>query len=316
MAVAYRRRALSAPIRYQEVLARSAEAASSVAGVGTVAHHIPALALVDADSFGMAVATVDGDIYTIGAAEEPFSIQSLSKLFALALVMSLDGEAIWERVGREPSGSPFNSLTQLEAENGRPRNPMINAGAIVVTDRLQELTGDASETVRRLICSQAGNAGLDTNPAVAASEAQHGHRNAALGHLIAGHGNLVHDVDTVLTHYYAQCAIEASCRDLVLASSFLARQGVRRDGGHLLSPRQAKRLNSVLLTCGTYDAAGDFAYRVGLPGKSGVGGGVLAIVPGHAAICAWSPRLDRAGNSVAGVAALDAFTTASGLSVF
>ncbi len=151
---------------------------------------------------------------------------------------------------------------------------------------------------------------------VAASEARHGHRNAALAHFIASYGNLDNPVETVLQHYYDHCALTASCRDLALAGLFLARHGLRADGSRLLSRSEAKRINAVLLTCGTYDAAGQFAYRVGLPGKSGVGGGVLAVVPGRGTLCAWSPALDGAGNSVAAVAALDAFTTATGWSVF
>jgi glutaminase len=303
-------------VDYQGILAEAAEAARATAGQGRVADYIPALAKAPADGFGMALATADGELYGVGDWERPFSVQSISKLFTLILAMAHGGAELWQGVGREPSGNPFNSLVQLETEQGIPRNPFINAGAIVVTDRLLDLTGDAAGAVRDFLRAESGNPRLDTDPEVAASEAEHGHRNAALAHFIAGHGNLRNDVDTVLTHYYRHCAIEASCRDLALAGLLLARHGVRADGERLLSRSAAKRVNAIMLTCGTYDAAGEFAYRVGLPGKSGVGGGILAVLPGRATLCAWGPRLDAAGNSVAAVAALDRFTTVTGLSVF
>jgi glutaminase len=306
----------NSPVDYQQPLYDAMRAAQATAGRGRVADYIPALALADPDAFGMALATVDGELYGVGDWEQPFSVQSVSKLFTLALVLAGGGDTVWGRVGREPSGNPFNSLMQLETERGIPRNPFINAGALVVTDQLLSLTGDAAGEVRAFLRAESGNPSLDTDREVAASEAAYGHRNAALAHFIASHGNLENDVETVLDHYYAHCAIKASSRDLALAGRFLARHGLRADGSRMMSRSEAKRINAVLLTCGTYDAAGEFAYRVGLPGKSGVGGGVLAVLPGRATICAWSPGLDAAGNSVAAVAALDAFTTATSLSVF
>ncbi|WP_431680834.1 glutaminase [Kitasatospora sp. KL5] len=301
---------------YQGLLRESMEAALGAPARGRAADYIPALAQADPEAFGMAIATVDGGVFGVGSWEEPFSIQSVSKLFTLALALAEGGEALWRGVGREPSGNPFNSLVQLETEHGIPRNPFINAGALVVTDRLLELTGDAVGAVREFLRQESGNGSVATDDAVAASEARHGHRNAAMAHFMASYGNLRNPVDSVLAHYYAHCAISASCRDLALAGLFLARHGVRVDGSRLLTRSEAKRINAVLLTCGTYDAAGEFAYRVGLPGKSGVGGGVLAVLPGRGAVCVWSPGLDAAGNSVLGVAALDALTTATGWSVF
>ena len=293
-------------------------------GQGRVADYIPALARVPADKFGMAVARVGGgsgsepatELLGVGDFDEPFSIQSISKVFTLSLVLAREGDALWKRVGREPSGNPFNSLVQLEYEHGIPRNPFINAGALVVTDRLLTLTGDAVGTLRDFLRAETGNAALDFDPEEAASEAEHGHRNAALAHFLASWGNLQNPVDEVLGAYFRQCAFRMSCRELALAMGFLARHGVRTDGSRLFSRSDAKRLGSVMLTCGTYDAAGDFAYRVGLPGKSGVGGGVVAVIPERAALCAWSPGLDAHGNSVAAVAALDAFTTRTGWSIF
>ncbi|MDO5865805.1 glutaminase [Paenarthrobacter sp. R1] len=234
---------------------------------------------MEPNQFGISLVIREGEVFSAGDAHVEFSIQSISKVFALALVLSNDGDGIWKRVFREPSGNPFNSLVQLESGNGIPRNPFINAGAIVVTDRLLSLTGNAAGAVRELMRRESGNASVDTDHRVAASELGRGHRNASL-------------------------------------ARFLASNGLGADGTLVLSPAQTKRVNAVMLTCGTYDAAGEFAYRVGLPGKSGVGGGIVAVVPNKCAISVWSPGLGRSGNSVAGVAALDEFTTRTGWSVF
>jgi len=219
-------------------------------------------------------------------------------------------------VGREPSGNPFNSLVQLEYESGIPRNPFINAGALVVTDRLQTRTGDAAGELLAFLRAESGNPSLDFDKEVAASESAHGDRNAALAHFMKSYGNIDNEVPVLLDQYFRQCSVMASCADLALAAGFLARHGSRADGSRLLTLTQAKQVNAVMLTCGTYDAAGEFAYRVGLPGKSGVGGGIIAIVPGRCTLAVWSPGLDERGNSVAGVAALDRFTTLTGVSVF
>ena len=285
-------------------------------GRGKVANYIPALAAVDPSHFGIAFATVEGAMYGRGDFEVPFSIQSISKAFALALVLARDGDALWRRVGREPSGNPFNSLVQLEYESGIPRNPFINAGALVVVDRLQSLTGDAAGTLRAFVRRESGNASVEIDDGVARSEAEHGHRNAALAHFMTSYGNLENPVAVVLDHYVRHCALTMSCADLARAGLFLARHGRGANGVEVLTRSEAKRINSVLLTCGTYDAAGDFAYRVGLPGKSGVGGGILTVLPGRGCVCVWSPARDVHGNSVAGVEALDLFTTRSGWSVF
>ncbi len=285
-------------------------------GQGAVADYIPSLGSVARDQFGISLATGTGDVYSSGDADVPFSIQSISKVFALALVLARDGDSIWKRVFREPSGNPFNSLVQLEQEDGIPRNPFINAGAIVVTDRLLSISANSPSAVRELLRMESGNNSIDTDAEVAISEARHGHRNASLAHFLASYGNLENPVDSVLDAYINQCALAMSCTDLALASRFLATNGLRSDGTPLLSPPQTKRINAVMLTCGTYDAAGEFAYRVGLPGKSGVGGGIVAVVPNNCTICVWSPGLGRSGNSLAGVAALDEFTSRTGWSIF
>ncbi|MCX5204934.1 glutaminase [Streptomyces sp. NBC_00237] len=285
-------------------------------GEGQVAAYIPALSCVDPGRFGMAIADLDGKVYGVGDWQQPFSTQSITKVFALALALAQGGDDLWEKVGREPSGNPFNSLVQLEYENGIPRNPFINAGALVVTDRLQTLTGDASSELLEFVRQESGNPDVTFDPEVAASESDNGDRNAALAHFMASYGNIANPIPALLDHYFWQCSIEMNCADLALATRFLARHGLRADGTRLLPRRLAKQINAVMMTCGTYDAAGEFAYRVGLPGKSGVGGGIVAVVPGVCTVCVWSPGLDAQGNSVAGIAALDRFTTLTGLSVF
>jgi len=304
------------PAELQALLHRLATEARPFAEHGRVADYIPALARVDPSRFGIALATVDGDVLGAGDFETRFSIQSVSKVFSLALVLARDGETLWRRVGREPSGNPFNSLVQLENERGIPRNPFINAGALVVVDRMLSHVGDAVTPLLDFLRAESGAHDVAVDLEVARSEASHGHRNAALAHFMASYGNLDNQVDTVLEHYVRHCAITMSCRELARAGLFLARHGVRADGTQLLTRSEAKRINAVLLTCGTYDAAGDFAYRVGLPGKSGVGGGILTILPGRGCLVVWGPAVDRVGNSVAGVEALDRFTTATGWSVF
>jgi glutaminase len=285
-------------------------------GGGQVANYIPALAKVDPEQFGVALATVDGNVAEAGDSGVPFSLQSITKLFALILALPAQGERLWTRVGKEPSGNAFNSLVQLEHEEGIPRNPFINAGALVVTDVLHSLTGGACRSIRDFLREESGDPAIDLDPEVAASEAAHGHRNAALAHFMASCGNIRNPVDTVLDQYFQQCSLALSCRDLARAGLVLARHGTGNGGGRRLTRSEAKRIQALMMTCGTYDAAGEVAYRVGLPCKSGVGGGILAILPQVGAVAVWSPRLDEKGNSVAGVEFLDRLTTRTGLSVF
>ncbi|MFC9843426.1 glutaminase [Streptomyces sp. NPDC060223] len=307
---------MSPSLTFQPVLERIAVEIAQTPGRGRPADYIPALAACDPRRFGMAVAELDGTVYGVGDWRQPFSTQSITKVFTLALDLAREGDELWEHVGREPSGNAFNSLVQLEYENGIPRNPFINAGALVVTDRLQTQTGDAAGSLLEFLRAESGNPSLTFDKDVAASEAAHGDRNAALAHFMASYGNIDNPVPVLLDQYFRQCSIEASCADLALATGFLARHGIRSDGSRLLTQSQSKQVNAVMLTCGAYDAAGEFAYRVGLPGKSGVGGGIIAVVPGRCTLCVWSPGLDQRGNSVAGVAALDRFTTLTGVSVF
>ncbi|MEO0981962.1 MAG: glutaminase [Pseudomonadota bacterium] len=294
-------------------------AAEPCRGRGRVADYIPALAAVDPNKLGFAVALLDGQTAAAGDADVAFSIQSVSKVFTLAMALQRAGEGLWNCVGREPSGSPFNSIVQLESEGGLPRNPLINAGAIAVTDRLIGDAG-ADATVEALLAFMRARAGDDTayiDEAVAASEAATGARNRSLAYFMAAFDNLTHPVETALSVYFRQCALALSCRQLARAGLFLANGG--RDpasGAQVVSEERCRRINAVMLTCGHYDNSGDFAFRVGLPGKSGVGGGILVVAPGRGAAAAWSPGLNAAGTSLAGSAALEHFTDAAGWSVF
>jgi glutaminase len=304
------------PLNYQHLVESITARVAREVGQGVVADYIPALAGTPIDRFGIAVATVDGGLYRAGDSMDRFSLQSVSKIYSLALVIARDPATLGGRVGVEPSGNAFNSLVQLEYERGIPRNPFINAGAIVVTDQLHDLTGDAVGAVLDFLRTEAGDPSIDVDAAVAASESEHGDRNKALAYFMSAHGNMRNPVDVTIEQYFRQCSVAMSCEEVAKATLFLARHGVRADGSRLLSVLQAKRLNAIMMTCGAYDAAGEFAYRVGLPAKSGVGGGIVAVVPGRGVVCVWSPGLDRHGNSVAGVAALDRFTTETGWSVF
>ncbi|MGA9341939.1 MAG: glutaminase [Rhodanobacteraceae bacterium] len=286
-------------------------------GQGKVADYIPRLAEVPADQFGMAIATLDGRNFQVGDATEPFSVQSISKVFTLTLALEAIGEELWERVGREPSGSAYNSLVQLEREQGIPRNPLINAGAQVVADVVLTSNDNARGRLLSFVRERADNPDIVMDPIVARSERETGFRNAALANFIRSFGNLHNSVDAVLDFYYHQCALRMSCVDLASSFLYLANRGrCQRTCEAVITPERAKRINAIMLTCGTYDAAGDFAFRVGLPAKSGVGGGIVAVVPNVLALAVWSPGLDEKGNSLAGFAALDRFTALSGLSVF
>ncbi|MEO8803593.1 MAG: glutaminase [Rudaea sp.] len=308
---------LISEIDFGAVLERIAAEVHPLIGQGRVADYIPRLAQVPADRFGMAVATLDGREFRVGAADEAFSIQSISKVFTLTLALEAEGTDLWQRVGREPSGSAFNSLVQLERERGIPRNPLINAGAHVVADVILSGGGDARERLLAFVRERADNAAIDMDPEVARSERDTGFRNVALVNFIRSFGNIHNPVDAVLDFYFHQCALSMTCMDLARSFLYLANGGrCQRSGKEVISAERAKRINAVMLTCGTYDAAGDFAFRVGLPAKSGVGGGIVAVVPNVLAMAVWSPGLDEKGNSLAGGAALDRFTAITGLSVF
>jgi len=307
----------SVTIDYQRVLEEIALEVTPSFGKGKVADYIPALAEVCAESFGMAVRTVTGEEFSIGMSDEPFSIQSISKVFTLMLALARTGDEVWARVGREPSGNRFNSLVQLEHEKGVPRNPFINAGALAVLDLLMANTRVPGEVILNYARFLSGNPGITFDPVVAASEIEHADINRALAYFMRGHGIITGDVPALLEVYCRQCALSMTCRDLVRAFMPLAQGGYSDLAGEsILTEGQAKRINALMLTCGHYDGSGEFAYRVGLPGKSGVGGGIMAIAPGKASIAVWSPGLDASGNSQLGQTALERLSKRMEWSIF
>jgi glutaminase len=286
---------------------------------GEVASYIPELARVDARSFGLVVVDSEGNVAAAGDADTPFSIQSISKVFTLTLALGKVGDRLWRRVGREPSGSPFNSVVQLEYERGIPRNPFINAGAIAVTDVI--LSGhqprEALGEIMRFMRFISDDATISIDEKVAASEQRTGFRNVALANYMKSFGVIENPVDFTLGVYFHHCAIAMSCRQLAMAGRYLAQFGSNPTTGFaVIQPERARRINAIMLTCGHYDGSGEFAYRVGLPGKSGVGGGILAVAPGKASIAVWSPGLDASGNSRLGQIALEALTKRMGWSIF
>lgn len=286
---------------------------------GKVATYIPQLACVDPNQFGIAVALPDGTIYSSGDAQTLFSIQSISKVFTLTIALGKLGDALWRRVGREPSGDPFNSIVQLEMEHGKPRNPFINAGAITVVDAIM-MGHQPKETIAEILQFVrfiADDNSICMDDKVAKSELLTGDRNASLAHFMASFGHFKNPVDFVLGTYFHQCSIAMSCEQLARAALFLVSDGLNTSNGtRVVSAQRARRINALMMLCGHYDGSGEFAFRVGLPGKSGVGGGIMAVAPGKASIAVWSPGLDHIGNSKLGTIALEMLAERTGWSVF
>ncbi len=307
------------PLDLDKIVQEVVSAVSPYRGLGAVASYIPALGRVDPNKFGIAIALGDGSTYAAGDADEPFSIQSIATVFSLGLALARVRAALWNHVGREPSGSPFNSIVQLEAEKGKPRNPLINAGAIVVCDQLMGDRGPdaALAEITGFLDGRCGGGCVTVDEEVAASESKSGDLNRSLAHFLKAYGNLDNPVEDVLSLYFRQCAIAMSCRQLARAALYLAFDGNDPvSGDEIVIPSRARRINALMMTCGHYDNSGDFAFRIGLPGKSGVGGGILTVVPGIGAICVWSPGLNAAGTSLAGAVALEKLVERTGWSVF
>lgn len=284
---------------------------------GTVAGYIPELARIDPEKYGIHLCTLNGADYSVGDSAEKFSIQSITKVFSLTMAFSMIGEALWKRVDVEPSGDPFNSLVQLEYEQGIPRNPLINAGALVVADVLISLLKNHKEDYLEYLRSLCGTKNIDYNLEVAESEKSNGFRNSALVNLMKSFGNIENDVEEVLDFYFHQCSVEMTCTELANAFLVFANHGsLCSNNARIISKSRSKRISAIMLTCGFYDEAGEFTFRVGLPGKSGVGGGIVAIYPGHYSVAVWSPKLNNAGNSILGMKTLEQLTTKTGLSIF
>jgi glutaminase len=284
---------------------------------GKVADYIPALATVKPDLVGISVATIDGKVVGAGDYQRAFSIQSISKVFGLVMAMNRVGDSLWQRVRMEPSGQPFNSIIQLEWEKGIPRNPVINAGAILVSDVLTSHFSASKLAFITFVRKLAGNDNIRVDNDVYQSELTHGNGNAALAYLMKSFGNIQAEVPEVLSHYFTQCSIVMSCQQLATSLLFLANKGVDpRTKKAICTARDAHRVNAILSTSGMYDQSGEFAFSVGLPAKSGVGGGVVAIVPGYGVICTWSPPLNSFGNSVVGMGLVASVAEELGLSIY
>jgi glutaminase len=289
----------------------------NVEDIGKVPNYIPELSKINPDNFGINITTIDRQNFGVGDFNKKFSIQSVSKIFSLALAYKFEGINLWERVDVEPSGNPFNSLLQLEADKGKPRNPFINAGAIVVCDVLVGHLKNPKEEFLDFCREISNNESLNYSEKIAHSEKISGFRNIALCNFIKSFGNIKNDVDEVLDFYFHICSLEMSCKELSEIALFLADDNfTTHKGNKVLTMSKAKRMNAILLTCGFYDESGEFAFRVGLPGKSGVGGGIVAIHPAKYCIAVWSPKLNIKGNSFKGMLFLEKFTSKTASSIF
>ncbi|MEM7179493.1 MAG: glutaminase [Spirochaetota bacterium] len=304
-------------MKYQKLLEQTYQEVQQIPQSGTVASYIPELAKVSSEHFAAHLCTVKGGSYSVGSYATKFSIQSIAKVFTISLAFEMLGDEVWQRVGVEPSGDPFNSLVQLEYENGIPRNPFINAGALVVADILLQLLDDPWEEFLFFIRKLAGNDRIAYNEKVVLSESQHGFKNRALVNLMKSFSNIRNDLDKVLDFYFHVCSIEMSCEELAKTFLIYARHGkCLLSDERVLAVRTCKRINAIMQTCGFYDEAGEFSFRVGLPGKSGVGGGIAACHPHKYSIAVWSPPLNPKGNSFKGMKFLELFTSKSELSIF
>lgn len=305
------------PIDYQHIIEQIHRSLMEEQVIGETADYIPELAQVNVDQMGIYVLDQSGHSYQTGDWQQPFSIQSVVKVLTLCMAYSELGTELWQRVGVEPSGTPFNSLGHLEHEQGVPRNPFSNAGALVICDVLMGLYEDPLAALLDLIRQTSTNPDIDVDPVVAESEKSEGHRNMALAYLMKSLGNISHDVDDLLDFYFNACSITLNCQDLAKVFAFLAHRGLcPQSNVQVLNNSQSKRINAIMLTCGFYDEAGDFAFRVGLPGKSGVSGAIVALLPEQFVVTTWSPGLNTKGNSHRGLQFLEAFTTETGQSIF
>ena len=304
----------------QSIIDEIAEELSHEVERGNVANYIPPLACVSPNQFGITIVDSHGHSMSAGDTDVSFSIQSISKVFSLTMALRSVGETLWDRVGREPSGSPFNSIVQLESEQGIPRNPFINSGAIVISDILlanhhpDDIVGEYVKFMQVLT----GDSTLEIDQDIADSEHLTGFRNFALGNYMRAFKNINHPVDMTLETYFNFCSLSMNCQQLAKAGCYLMSGGLLPNGppNQILSEERTRRILALMMTCGHYDGSGEFAYRVGLPGKSGVSGGILAIVPGVASIAVWSPGLNARGNSHLGTMALERLVQRTGWSVF
>jgi len=304
-------------MNFQKIIEAVFKDVNSIEEQGALASYIPELANVNSEKFGVHISTLSGINFGLGNFQEKFSIQSISKVLSLCLAYQMLSGDLWDRVGVEPSGTAFNSLTQLEKDRGIPRNPFINAGALVIADILLSNLDDPKKDLLTFIRSLLENQDVNYSAKIASSEKSIGYRNVALCNFIKCFGNIKNEPNEVLDFYFDLCSIELSCKDLSALFLFLANNGKTiHDNKQILTPSKTKRINALMQTCGFYDESGEFAFKVGLPGKSGVGGGIIAVHPGQYSIAVWSPQLNAKGNSYKGMKFLEGFTTLSELSIF
>lgn len=304
-------------INFEDIIQNIFQEIKNTQDPGKIASYIPELRNVDPEKFGVHISRLDQTSFGIGNCYDKFSIQSIAKVLSLTLAYGILGERIWERMGVEPSGTSFNSLVQLEADKGIPRNPFINAGAIVISDILLSELKNPKEDFISFVRGLSENKEIDYSPKIAASEKSIGYRNVALCNLIKDFGNIMNEPTEVLDFYFNLCSLQMNCMELSELFLYLANEGRSMiDNRKILTKSQNKRMNALLQTCGFYDESGEFAFKVGLPGKSGVGGGIVAIHPNQYTIVVWSPRLNEKGNSYKGMRFLEKFTTKTELSIF
>ncbi|MBL4939915.1 MAG: glutaminase [Lutibacter sp.] len=304
-------------MNYKKIFSKIAKEIENIKDDGKVADYIPELQTVNATKFGIHLTTINDKHFNFQDDDEKFSIQSIAKVLSLSLAYKLESEKLWERVGVEPSGTPFNSLIQLETDLGIPRNPLINAGALVISDilvsHLENPKKDFIEFVRKI----SGISSINYCPRIAESEKSTGFRNVALINLMKSFGNIKNNIDVVMDFYFNLCSIEMTCAELSQTFIFLATYGKSPyTEERVLSKSKSKRINAIMQLCGFYDEAGEFSFKVGLPGKSGVGGGIVAIYPNKYSIAVWSPKLNKKGNSNKGIKFLELFTTETQTSIF
>lgn len=304
-------------MNYTKIIEEVYQDVKNIDDKGHIATYIPELGNVSPENFGIHISTIDSKEFGIGTYNKKFSIQSIAKILSVTLAYSILGEEIWQRLGVEPSGTAFNSLVQLETDKGIPRNPFINSGAMVICDILLSHLKNPKQDFLTFVRKVAANPTLNYSKNIADSEKSAGFRNIALCNFIKSFGNIKNDASEVLDFYFSLCSLEMDCQELSKTFLYLANSGHQIDNNHqILNKSQTKRINALMQTCGFYDESGEFAFKVGLPGKSGVGGGIIAIHPHKYTIAVWSPKLNEKGNSYKAMRFLEQFTTKTQSSIF
>lgn len=302
---------------YKNIIKSAYKEVSMIADKGKLATYIPELANVNPSKFGVHMTKIDGNNFGIGNNLDQFSIQSIAKVLSLTLACKIIGEKIWDRIDVEPAGTKFDSLLLLETNQGIPRNPFLNSGAMVICDILITHLGNARDEFLQFVRDVSEIPNLCYSEKIANSEKSNGFRNIAMCNFLKSFNNIENDPAEVLDFYFSMCSLEMNCQQLSHTFTFLANKGCKvSNGKRIISVSQSKRVNALMLTCGFYNESGEFAFKVGLPGKSGVGGGIVALYPGNYTIAVWSPKLNPKGNSFKGMKFLEKVTTNTELTIF